>query len=60
MDKLQVRDEKCKIQDTDGFLSKAKQGIKRTLANSVFDQISSATLLRERRQISESIENFES
>jgi hypothetical protein len=54
LDKLQNRDEKCKIPDTDEFLSKATHGIKRTLANAFLDQRSSFNNARERRQTNQS------
>jgi hypothetical protein len=50
LDKLQTRDEKCKIPDTDRFLSKASHGIKGTLANAFLDQRLSLNDFRKRRQ----------
>ena len=52
IDKLQNRDEKCQIPDTDGFLTKATQSIKATLANAFIDQLNNS---RQRRQANQSI-----
>ena len=54
MDKLHNREEKCKIPDTDEFLSKAIHGIKQTLANAFLDQRVSLNNPRERRQTDQS------
>ncbi|CAF1142738.1 unnamed protein product, partial [Didymodactylos carnosus] len=46
IDKLNVRDERCKLPDTDGFLSKAKSSMKKNLVNAFINQLSN----RQRRQ----------
>ncbi|CAM4889254.1 unnamed protein product [Rotaria socialis] len=58
LDKIQNRDERCKVPDQDGFLSKAKQGIKRTLVNAFLDQRSSFFNLRKRRDANEKNNNI--
>lgn len=61
MDKLTVRDDKCRISEADGFLRNSIQGVKRTLAKAFIDRQSSIFHVRERRQIGrgESIVSFE-
>lgn len=54
LDKIQSRDEKCKVTDPDGFLNKAKQGIKRSLANAYLDHRSSWSNNRKRRETNQS------
>jgi hypothetical protein len=53
LDKLQGREEKCQVPDSDGFLTESIQGIKSLLANAYIDQYSTAHQLRERRQINQ-------
>ncbi|UJR27835.1 hypothetical protein I4U23_009101 [Adineta vaga] len=58
MDKLQNREEACKIPNTDEFLSKATHGIKQTLVNAFLDQRSSSHLHRDRRQANQKQNNI--
>ena len=55
LDKLQAREEKCKVPDSDGFLSQSIQGIKSLLVNAYVDQRATVQQLRERRQIKQGI-----
>lgn len=50
---LENRDEKCQVPDGDGYLSKAKKGIKRTLVNAFLDQNSLLNNFRGRRQVNQ-------
>lgn len=46
-----MRDEKCRVPDTDGFLRNSIQGFKQTLAKAFIEHHTSGLGHRERRQI---------